>query len=67
MMAHESSKPSGRKYLGLLRSDTEPIRNFERPYAIGRPVSAVPSCAFVYSGWSLRMSGMASARLLRTR
>jgi hypothetical protein len=29
--AHESSRPSGRKYFGLLRSDTDPIRNFETP------------------------------------
>ena len=29
--AHESRSPSGRKYFGLLRSETEPIRNFERP------------------------------------
>jgi hypothetical protein len=31
MMPQESSRPSGRKYFGLLRSDTEPIRNFETP------------------------------------
>ena len=31
MIAHDSSRPSGRKYFGLLRSDTEPIRNFETP------------------------------------
>ena len=67
MMALESSSPMGRKYFGLLRSDTEPIRNFERPYAMDSPVSALPSCALVYSGCSLRMSGIASARLLRTR
>ena len=31
MMPHEMSRPSGRKYFGLLRSDTDPIRNFEMP------------------------------------
>ena len=31
MIAHDSNRPSGRKYLGLLRSDTAPIRNFEMP------------------------------------
>ena len=31
MIAHESSRPSGRKYFGLLRSDTEPMRNFDMP------------------------------------
>ena len=31
MMAADSSRPSGRKYRGLLRSDTEPIRNFDTP------------------------------------
>src|SRR5262245_10184069 len=29
--AEESSRPSGRKYFGLLRSETEPIRNFDSP------------------------------------
>jgi hypothetical protein len=67
MIAQESRRPSGRKYFGLLRSEIEPIRNFDRPYAIERPVSAVPSAALEYSGCSFRMSGIASARLLRTR
>ena len=49
MIAHESSSPSGRKYFGLLRSETEPIRNFETPYAIDDPVSAQPRSAFEYS------------------
>ena len=31
MSAPESSSPSGRKYFGLLRSETEPMRNFESP------------------------------------
>ena len=31
MIALESSSPSGRKYFGLLRSETDPIRNFDRP------------------------------------
>ena len=50
MIAHESSRPSGRKYFGLLRSETEPMRNFETPYASERPVSAEPSWAFEYCG-----------------
>ena len=29
--AAESSKPSGMNQRGLLRSETEPIRNFETP------------------------------------
>src|SRR5438128_7828914 len=65
--AHESRSPRGRKYLGLERSDTDPIRNFDTPYAIDDPVSAHPRSAFEYSGCTARMSGMASARLLRTR
>ena len=52
---------------GLLRSETEPIRNFETPYAIDSPVIAVPSCAFEYWGNSRRMSGIASDRFMRTR
>ncbi len=31
MITLDSSSPSGRKYFGLLRSETEPIRNFDRP------------------------------------
>ncbi len=31
MIAADSRSPSGRKYFGLLRSETEPIRNFDRP------------------------------------
>jgi hypothetical protein len=31
MMPLESSRPSGRKYFGLLRSETEPMRNFDTP------------------------------------
>ena len=65
--AHESNSPNGRKYFGLERSDTDPIRNFETPYAIDDPVSAHPRSAFEYSGCAARMSGIASARLLRTR
>ena len=29
--AQENRRPSGRKYFGLLRSETEPIRNLEKP------------------------------------
>ena len=57
MIALDSSSPSGRKYFGLLRSETEPIRNFDTPYAIESPVSAVPSAAFEYSGCSRSRSG----------
>ena len=67
MIPHESSRPSGRKYFGLVRSETDPIRNFEMPYEIDRPVSAQPRSAFECCGYSWRMSGIASARLLRTR
>src|SRR3954462_3347921 len=67
MSAHDRSRPSGRKYFGLLRSETDPMRNFEMPYEIEVPVSAQPRSAFVYCGCSARMSGIASARLLRTR
>ena len=42
-------------------------QELETPYAIDSPVSAVPSAAFVYSGCSRSRSGIASARLLRTR
>jgi len=45
----------------------EPIRNFDRPYAIDNAVRAVPRAAFECSGCAFRMSGMARARLLRTR
>ena len=31
MMTLDSNSPSGRKYFGLLRSDTEPMRNFDNP------------------------------------
>jgi len=31
MMTLDSRSPSGRKYLGLLRSETEPMRNFDMP------------------------------------
>ena len=31
VIAQESNRPSGRKYFGLLRSDTAPMRNFEAP------------------------------------
>ena len=65
--AADSSSPSGMNQRGLLRSETEPIRNFDAPYAIESPVIAVPSWAFVYSGCSARMSGIASAKFLRTR
>ncbi len=65
--AAESSRPSGMNQRGLLRSDTEPIRNFDTPYAIDSAVIAVPSCALVYSGYSRRMSGIASDRFMRTR
>jgi hypothetical protein len=67
MIPQERISPSGRKYLGLLRSDTDPIRNLDTPYASDNPVSAAPSCALLYSGCARRMSGIASARLLRTR
>ena len=67
MIDADSRRPRGRKYRGLLRSEIDPIRNFETPYASEEPVSAVPSAAFEYSGWTFRMSGMAIARLLRTR
>ncbi len=31
MIPADRSSPSGRKYRGLLRSETEPIRNFDTP------------------------------------
>ena len=55
------------EYFGLLRSDTDPIRNFETPYETDRPVSAQPRSAFECCGYSFRMSGIASASELRTR
>src|SRR5712691_4316242 len=67
MIPQEISSPSGRKYFGLLRSDTDPIRNFDTPYEIDRPVSAQPRSAFECCGNSFRMSGIASASELRTR
>src|SRR5262245_61437168 len=67
MIAHESSRPSGRKYFGLLRSETEPIRNFDTPYEIESPVSAQPRSAFECCGYSASTSGIASASVLRTR
>ena len=31
MIAHDNRRPSGRKYFGLLRSDTDPMRNLDVP------------------------------------
>src|SRR5262245_64540280 len=67
MIPQESNRPSGRKYFGLLRSETDPIRNFDTPYEMDRPVSAQPRSAFECCGNSFRMSGIARASVLRTR
>jgi hypothetical protein len=31
MIVAESSRPRGMKYFGLLRSEIEPMRNFDKP------------------------------------
>lgn len=58
-------RPAGRNTRGFERSDTDPIMNFEKPYAMEIPDSANPRsprekpCSTRY--------GMASAKFLRTR
>ena len=58
-------RPRGRKTRAFERSETLPIRNFERAYAAALIPSTKPSSAF----WNPRgaMNGMASERFLRTR